>query len=252
MTRRRPSRAAVLPPAAALLVVCCGALTGCGSAGGLKSAGPTPSAVGPARLWPQLPPAKPDYPDGAEVTIEVVKGVKVPDGDLHKVDPLAVVKAEVEAHPDTYSGADALPEDTAKAIKECPDKKPGQTVKGCPVQQAYYRDLTGSGMDELIVGITFSDGSLGIRVYSLDGGKLIRIMSTSQPVTSVELAGRDLIIRSPAQSPGYEYRDSWSWDAQQHAMLPTRTEIVRVPHSGAPTPDEARPSVSRAPGADPS
>ncbi|WP_327353442.1 hypothetical protein [Streptomyces sp. NBC_01304] len=245
MSRRRVAAAAVPLLAAAL------SLTGCGNAGGLKSGGPTPSAVGPARLWPELKPARPDEESGLnEVTIEVVKGIDVPKADLHNVDPLDIIKAEAEAHPDTYTGPDALPEQTAKAIKACTGEADD---KACPVLEAYYRDLTGNGKDELIVGIKFDgeeQGTIGIRVYSLDQGKLIRIMGMSQPVLSVELAGRDLIIRSPAHIPGYEYRDAWSWSADQHALLPQRMEIIRSLPSGSPTPKPA-PSPVR-PGSSPS
>ena len=45
-------------PVAALLVIGSAALAGCGDTGGLKSAGPTPTAAGPRTLWPTLPPAR--------------------------------------------------------------------------------------------------------------------------------------------------------------------------------------------------
>ncbi|MDI3417157.1 hypothetical protein [Streptomyces luteolus] len=240
-SRRGRGHAVLLLPALGLL------LAGCGSAGSLESAGPTPQAVGPARLWPQLPPTKSEYPDDGEAVVEVVEGIDVPGRDLRKVDPLAVVRADLAAHPRTDSGPDGMPADTAAAIGRCPaDKKPDQAVGGCPVLQAYYRDLTGSGKDELIVGIRFSQGALGIRVYSLDQGRLIRIVSTAEEVTRVELAGRDLIVYEPAQSPGYEFRYAWSWDARQRAMLPARIEIVRVGRDGSPQPDEP-PSGSATP-----
>ncbi|MGW0732880.1 hypothetical protein [Streptomyces sp. NPDC002851] len=239
--RRRPGRAARLLLAAALLGAGALTVTGCGNAGGPKSAGPTPSAIGPVRLWPEHPAATPQY-GSTPVTVEVVKGIKVPDGGLHSVDPLKVVKAEVAAHPRTYTGADGLPRDTADAIAACPDKEPGELVKGCPVLQAYYRDLTGNGKDELIVGIDFSDSNLGIRVYSADGAKLVRIMATSEPVTSVELAGRDIITHSPATRPGYESRNVWSWDDRQRTMRPARMEVVRTqPGDDAPSPSAATP-----------
>ncbi|MFM9366771.1 hypothetical protein [Streptomyces sp. Da 82-17] len=221
-------RGALLLPLFAL------ALAGCDDAGGIESAGPTPRAVGPARLWPQLPPAKNDYPEDDEATVEVVKGVEAPGGDLRRVDPLAVVRAELAAHPPADSGADAMPRKTAEAVERCPaGKKPEEAVSGCPVLQAYYRDLTGSGADELIVGIRFAEGTLGIRVYSLDGDRIVRIMSTAEEVTRVELAGRDLIVHEPAQSRGYEFRYAWSWDARQRAMLPARIEIVRTGADGS-------------------
>ncbi|NBE51213.1 hypothetical protein [Streptomyces boluensis] len=253
MPRSRPLRAVLSLVVAGLV------LAGCGTAGDLESAGRTPSAVGPARLWPQLPPSEPEYPDDSEATVEVVKGVDVPGLDLHRVDPLTVVKAEVAARPASTTGPDALPAGTAAAVARCPaGKKPDQVVKGCPVLQAYYRDLTGTGKDELIVGISLGDGSLGIRVYSLDAGRLIRIMSTAETVTGVELAGRDLIVREPAQSPEYEIRYAWSWDAGQRAMLPARIEIVRISGpSGSPSPSvsasaSTSPSVSLSPSPSPS
>ncbi|SDJ78280.1 hypothetical protein [Streptomyces indicus] len=229
----RSARAALVLPVVALLAV---SAAGCGSAGGLKSAGATPSAVGPARLWPELPPARNDtQEDLGDATPEVVPGIKIPDGDLHRVNALAVVQAEVRAHPGEETGQDAMPAEIAAKILAC-EGRAGD--KGCPVMTAYYRDLTGSGKDELIVGIDLGDRDqygIGIRVYTQDDGRLVRIMSTTQPVISAELAGRDLIVRAPAQFAGYEFRDVWSWDARARSMLPTRMEIVRAPGpSGEP------------------
>ncbi|KQX13967.1 hypothetical protein ASC82_08600 [Streptomyces sp. Root431] len=226
----RPQAAATLGVAGVLCALA--AVTGCGGAeGGLKSAGPTPTAVGPVRLWPELPPATDPPIDYGESDTQRVPGVKVPDNDVHGVTPAAVVLAEVRAHPDTYSGADGLYEETARAIEDCAAKP-----AGCPVLRPYYRDLTGNGRDELIVGIRMPDQQVGVRVYLAENGGLTRIMSTVDQVISVELAGRDLIMRvSSAGIPGYEYRTAWSWDEQQHSMLPTRDEIVRVkpPGTGA-------------------
>ncbi|MFF8838711.1 hypothetical protein [Streptomyces sp. NPDC015130] len=232
---------------AALGLLCALLLTGCGSGeGGLKSAGPTPTAVGPVRLWPDLPPATDPPIDYGESDTQRVPGVKVPDNDVHSVIPAAVVLAEVRAHPDTYSGPDGLYEETARAIEACATKP-----AGCPVLRPYYRDLTGNGRDELIVGIRMPDQQVGVRVYLAENGGLTRIMSTVDQVISVELAGRDLIMRvSSAGIPGYEYRTAWSWDEQQHSMLPTRDEIIRVkpPGTGAASPVPPAPRlVSPAP-----
>ncbi|MHC0433476.1 hypothetical protein ACX6XY_25405 [Streptomyces sp. O3] len=263
MTRRRVARrrvalAVLALPAAALLAV------GCGSPGGAESAGPTRSAVGPARLWPDLPPPPTESQDDvADDMTEAVPGISVPRGELRSVDPVRIVQAEAAAHPDTYTGADALPDDTARAVARCGEEDEGDgdgdgdgdegdgdegrggDTADCPVLKAYYRDMTGDGRDELIVGITFSDGSLGIRCYRVDDqGRLMRIMSTAQPVISVEVAGRDLVVHSPAHIADYEYRDVWSWDAQQKAMLPKRLEIISARADGgvgtSPAPSAAR------------
>ncbi|WP_328942560.1 hypothetical protein OG259_13975 [Streptomyces sp. NBC_00250] len=218
--------------AGVLCALILGGAVGCGGGGGeggLKSAGVAPTAVGPVRLWPDLPPATDPPIDYGESDTERVPGIKVSDNDVRSVDAVAVVEAEVRAHPDTYSGGDGLYEETARAIRAC-----GTTPAACPVMRPYYRDLTGNGRDELIVGIRMPDQQVGVRVYLAENGGLTRIMSTVDQVISVELAGRDLIMRvSSAGIPGYEYRTAWSWDEQQHSMLPTRDEIVRVKPGGS-------------------
>ncbi|GAA2780827.1 hypothetical protein [Streptomyces showdoensis] len=249
------ARAVRLTGAAAVLAaVLLGALAlaGCGNQGALKSAGPTPEAVGPVRLWPDLPPATNPPIDYGESDTERVPGIDVPDNDVHSVDAVAVVQAEVRAHGGARSGADGLYEETVRAIGACTTDR-----KACPVLAPYYRDLTGNGRDELIVGIRMPDQQLGVRVYLAENGGLTRIMSTVDQVVSVELAGRDLIMRvSSAGIPGYEYRTAWSWDEQQRTMLPARDEIVRVkpPGPGAsvvPAPAFVSPSTTPAPATPP-
>ncbi|MFE5297313.1 hypothetical protein [Streptomyces sp. NPDC056632] len=229
-------------------------LTGCGGQGGLQSAGRTPDAVGPVRLWPDLPPATNPPIDYGETDTQRVAGIEVPDNDVHRVDPVEVVRSEVRAHTDARSGADGMYAETVRAIEACDTDR-----AHCPILAPYYRDLTGNGRDELIVGIRMPDQQLGVRVYLAENEGLTRIMSTVDQVVSVELAGRDLITRSSSAGiPGYEYRTAWSWDEQQGSMLPARDEIVRVkpPGTGAtlvpapvfvtPTPTPA-PSGSTAP-----
>ncbi|MDN3294529.1 hypothetical protein QWM81_10785 [Streptomyces ficellus] len=211
-------------------------LSGCDDPGGLRSAGPTPTAAGPVRLWPDLPPVTSPPYDYGEIDTAQVPGVKVPGGDVHRVNPVAVVQAEVAAHPDQYSGPDGLYEETARRIRECEDRP-----RACPVMTPHYRDLTGDGKDELIIGIRMPDQQTGLRVYMPEKGGLTRIMSTVDQVVGVQLAGRDLVVRVvSAGIPGYEYRTAWSWDDQQRTMLPTRDEIIRV--KPVPPPPTASPS----------
>ncbi|WP_371258575.1 hypothetical protein [Streptomyces sp. CC53] len=236
--RRRPSAyAARLLPLAAVPFLLLPLAAGCGDAGGLKSAGATPTAVGPVRLWPDLPPVTAPPHDYGENDTETVPGIEVPGGDVHRVDPVKVLRAEFDANPDTYTGADGMYEETVERIRAC-SAAPGD----CPVLKPYYRDLTGDGKDELIVGVRLPEQLVAVRCY-MPGpdGELTRVMSTVDQIVSVELAGRDLILRSvSAGIPGYEYRTVWSWDGQQGTMLPARDEIVRVkpsPPAQAPRPD---------------
>ncbi|MFH8478305.1 hypothetical protein [Streptomyces sp. NPDC018055] len=214
-------------PAVASTVAVLALVSGCGAAGGLESAGEAPSAVEPARLWPRLPPASAAPYDYGEGETARIPGIDVPGGDVHRLDPVAVVQAGLKARTDRDSGLDELPDATVRAIRACrtaPDD--------CPVLAPYHFDLTGDGRDELVLGIRMPKRQLAVSAYRADQGDrggLTRIMSTSDAVISVELAGRDLILRAPSAISGYEYRTAWSWDERQQAMLATRDEILRAP-----------------------
>ncbi|MEW1758190.1 hypothetical protein AB0393_16955 [Streptomyces cyaneofuscatus] len=235
-------------PAVASAVAALALVSGCGAAGGLESAGEAPSAVEPARLWPDLPPASAAPYDYGEGETARIPGITVPGGDVHRLDPVAVVQAGLKAKTDRDSGLDELPDATVRQIRACrtaPDD--------CPVLAPYYFDLTGDGRDELVVGIRMPGRQLAVRAYRADEGDrsdqgdrggLTRIMSTSDAVISVELAGRDLILRAPSAISGYEYRTAWSWDDRQQAMLATRDEILRAPERRKDTGRDRTPSPS--------
>ncbi|HZF90171.1 hypothetical protein [Streptomyces sp.] len=237
--RARPRACAV---AAALLVTGV-AVAGCGDAGGLQGAGPTPTAEGPARLWPALPPASSPAYEIGEVERQVVKGVRVPGGDVRTVDPVAVVRTEIDASPGDYEGTDAPYRETGARLADC---AAGAGHGRCPVLTPYYRDLTGDGHDDLTLGFRQLPGELtAVRVYTVERNRLVRVMSWDDAISGVELAGRSVIIRSPSEVQGYEYRLQWSWDRDQKAMLLTHDEMLRTDR-GAPSPTESRGTPSPA------
>ncbi|MFE6894512.1 hypothetical protein [Streptomyces sp. NPDC057694] len=246
---RRPAAVLALAvPAAALL------LTGCGDTGGLESAGPTPTAVGPRELWPSLTPASAAVDDYGAGETDVVKGVAVPGGDLRRVDPVSILRAQQAADPDSYK-------DIAAGLADCGDPGTGEG-KGkrgpdCPVLHAYFADLTGDGKDDMVVGVEAPKQQLVVRVYTYEGGTLTQIMNDEDAVISVELAGDTVVVRAVADLSGYEYRTSWSYDAHQKAMLPTRDEIVRTgppqtPSAGTGSPEAPTEPPSETPSATPS
>ncbi|MFJ6568511.1 hypothetical protein ACIQNU_13895 [Streptomyces sp. NPDC091292] len=249
MSPRHPVRARRKATVTALLLASCGGavLTGCGDSGGLEAAGATPTAVGPARLWPDLTPASTPAYDYDEAHTETIKGLTAPGDDIRKLDPLTVLRTQAKEHPDTFTGDDALDADTARKITECGDEDGGEDAAGsgnCPVLRAYYRDLTGDGRDDLVIGIRMHDGQLAVRVYAFEQHTLTQIMGTSDAVIGVEVAGRDLVIRAVSGIAGYEYRTVWAWDRHQHAMLPTKDEILRV---GGSSTKPVRPRVTPPP-----
>ncbi|MGW3496471.1 hypothetical protein [Streptomyces sp. NPDC001020] len=229
-------RAAFTLAATALLLV------GCGDPGALRGAGPTATAVGPVRLWPQLAPASAPALDFGMADHETLKGITAAGDDIHRVDPLEVVRTEVAAHPDMYSGPHAVYGQTRDRLGEC--GKRGARGGNCPLLRAYYRDLTGDGKDDMVLGIRFPGNQLAVRVYTFEHHRLMQVMGTADSVISVELAGRDVIIRSPSTLPGYEFRTVWTWDPHQHAILAGRDEILRVRSAlrgrpAPPTPSES-------------
>ncbi|MDR3079650.1 MAG: hypothetical protein LBV60_01750 [Streptomyces sp.] len=200
-------------------------LAGCGDSGALRGAGPTATAVGPERLWPQLAPASTPALDYGVADHEDL-GITAPGDDIHRVDPLGVVRAEVASRPDMYAAPHAVYGQLRDRLGDC--GKQGARGEKCPLLRAYYRDLTGDGKDDMVLGIRFPGNQLAVRVYTFEHHRLVQVMGTADSVISVEVAGQDVIIRSPSTLPGYEFRTVWNWDPHQHAMLAGRDEILRV------------------------
>ncbi|MFF4753425.1 hypothetical protein ACWD5R_09475 [Streptomyces sp. NPDC002514] len=238
MPRRPPARAARTALAVALLSV---AAAGCGDTGGLRAAGPTPTAAGPARLWPGLEPASsPAWPYDV-ASREPVRGVTVPGDDIHQVDPVAVVRAEIAAHPDSY-GSKGPYHGAADRIADC---AAGGDRSRCPLLPAYYRDLTGNGRDELALGFRlYPTNQTAIRVYTVEGHRLVQVLADNDAIVGVELAGRTVIVRSPAGISGYEYRTTWTWDPQQRAMVFARDEFLRTGGGGPARTPSSSPAPS--------
>ncbi|MFF6785821.1 hypothetical protein [Streptomyces sp. NPDC012510] len=243
MSPSRPTRAAVGVSAALAATLLLGA---CGDAGGLVSAGATRTASGPTRLWPGEPPASSPANYYGEAEKEVVRGIKAPGDDIHKVDPVAVVRAEIAADPDTYSGPEPLYGGTSARMADCGE---GGDRAECPVLKAYYRDFTGDGRDDLVLGFRLLPGNqTAVRMYTFRAHRLVQVLAHDDAMLGVELAGRTVIIHSPAGIVGYEYRTRWSWDEKQRAMLVTRDEILRVDGPAKPSATAPSASSSASPG----
>ncbi|MFJ5263935.1 hypothetical protein ACIQAC_26080 [Streptomyces sp. NPDC088387] len=237
MPPSRPVRAVRRATVAVALLLA--AATGCGDAGDLRAAGATPTASMPELLWPDLAPASsPAFPL-EEADRETVKGVTPPGDDLRRVDPAALVRAEIAANPGDYRGSKAPYRGTASRMGDCDDGGGGD---GCPLLTPYYRDLTGDGHEDLTLGFRLLPGKLtAVRVYTVEHHRIVEVMSWDDAFSSVELAQRSLIMRLPSDVAGYDYRLQWTWDPEQRAMLLTHDEMVRTDGKTEPP---AKPSTS--------
>ncbi|MFH8346040.1 hypothetical protein [Streptomyces sp. NPDC018045] len=200
-----------LPAVALGLAATCTLLSGCDGTGEPRSAGRTPGASAPALLWPGRTPApEQSYePNSAERPSPLRGAPRVPSGDLHRVSALAVAKAKVAA----MTGA--LDEDgTNQKIKEC--RTAGR--KPCPVQTPQYRDLNGDGKDELLLGVDAGNTFLFLWGFTVRDGVVTQIMDAGVTPLSVELSGREVIVREPAGTGGYSLRRVYSWDEHLQAM----------------------------------
>ncbi|MEV6114759.1 hypothetical protein AB0L59_20130 [Streptomyces sp. NPDC052109] len=241
MPARRPARTALTAAAVALLSA---TAVACGDSGGLQGAGPTPTAVSPAKLWPDLRPASsPAYPYDV-ATRDVVKGITVPGDDIREVDPVDVVEAEIKAQPDDYGSKGAY-HGTVDRLKDC---RPGGDRSRCPLLKPYYRDLTGDGRDDMTLGFRlYPTNQTAVRVYTVEKHRLVRVLADNDAILGVELAGRSLIERSPADISGYEYRTTWVWDPGQRAMVFSRDEYLHTGNGRR----AKKPSPSASPSASP-
>ncbi|MEU2794366.1 hypothetical protein [Streptomyces sp. NPDC007100] len=214
-------------------------LSGCTQTGAPKSAGQTQAASAPARLWQE--PAQAPSPSQKESDAHPtpLRGVpKVPSGDIHQASWLGVVKAQATVGV-TMNNALPFDQDTTQRIKRCTAER--QHDNACPVRAPRYRDLNGDGKDELIVGVK-GQSEVTIWAFMVKDGQVIRILDTFARPLSVEVTGRDVILREPSGSAGYEQRTVYSWNEREQSMglRITEYDARRPSPSGSPSPKAAR------------
>ncbi|MFG3114319.1 hypothetical protein ACGF4C_07985 [Streptomyces sp. NPDC048197] len=213
---------------------------GCtGATGEPRSAGAAPVASAPARLWPDRAPAPQPPPDktGQDGPSPLPGLPRVPSGNIRRLDPLDVVRAQIAD--DARHDAPAFDKATERRIQQCGDKP-----QHCPVRAPEYQDLTHDGKDELIVGIEGAEHTLAVWAYMLRGGVVNRILDTAGTPLSVEVSDGDVIMREPTGSPGYEMRTVHAWDERRQTMEIRTMEFDQKVSSLAP---ERAPAPERTP-----
>ncbi|MFC9235368.1 hypothetical protein ACFTZK_02710 [Streptomyces decoyicus] len=157
----------------------------------------------------------------------------MPSGDIRKAKLLTVVKAQVAAG-SALGGGPQFDSGTTRKIDAC-----AAEPAHCPVRKPQYRDLTGDGKAELIVGIEARDQSLALWVFKLDHGVVTRIMDAGVTPLSVEVANGDLILREPTGTPGYDTRTVYAWDTRTRTMALRSMEFDQV-DPATPAPEGTR------------
>ncbi|MFF8785134.1 hypothetical protein [Streptomyces sp. NPDC015125] len=206
-------------------------LSSCTQSGEPLSAGHTSAASAPVRLWPERKPApQPERGRGENLPAAVPGVPPVPSGDIRKANLFTVVTAQTAAG-SALGGGPQFDSATTKKINDCATKP-----APCPVRKPQYRDLTGDGKAELIVGIEAPDRSLALWVFTLDHGRVTRIMDAGTTPLSVEIANGDLILREPTGTPGYDTRTVYAWDPRTQTMALRSMEFDQA-HSATPAPE---------------
>ncbi|WP_189545270.1 hypothetical protein [Streptomyces gelaticus] len=208
-------------------------LGGCVEAGEPQSAGHASVAPAPVRLWPEKPPAPRPAPDwyGPEEPTPLPGLPEVPSGDIRQLDADSVVAAQIAA--DARRQRPAFDENMQKRISRC-SAEPDQ----CPVRTPEYKDLTGDGKDELIIGIEERQHALVLWVYRIRNGAVTQILNTVGRVLSVEVADGDLVMRESSDSAGYEARTVFSWDSAHQIMMSKEMEYDRKTLAPSPEPGQ--------------
>ncbi|WP_043194338.1 hypothetical protein [Streptomyces sp. NRRL F-2664] len=194
------------------------ALAGCADVEGLQNDGDMGTVHAPQSLWRDIRPDPPD-PDQRPGTASVVPNLPtVPDLRLRGVNPVSVVRADVESATEQDGGTGRLVDPRAgRRMALCT-----QAVDGgpdCPVRPAVYHDLTGNGREELITALDL-DGRLSeLRVYTVqDDGRIARILSRRAVLEGVEVAAEHLAVREPTSNPAYFAVSDYVWDAKTRTM----------------------------------
>ncbi|MGW7557857.1 hypothetical protein ACWGJZ_42360, partial [Streptomyces rimosus] len=65
------------------------------------------------------------------------------------------------------------------------------------------------------------------RAFTVRDGVVTQIMDAGVTPSSVELSGRDVLVREPADYAGYDLRRVYTWDAHLQVMNERVTEYVR-------------------------
>ena len=213
---------------------------GCADVEGLHSDGRIDEVTRPLALWPGREPASaaPGQLPGQPATVPGVPAV--PSGDMRDADALAVVRADFAAAGRQDGGSGRLVDQRAvRLLAEC-------AGSACPVRPPVLHDLTGDGKDELITAVDVDGRVSELRVYTVQGGRVTRVLARRAVLEGVEVAAGHLAVREPTSNPAYVSVSDYVWDGKGAMALDDLSlDECRAPHTGTGTGEEPCPRAER-------
>ncbi|MCB5163436.1 hypothetical protein LG634_01025 [Streptomyces bambusae] len=213
-------------------------LAGCADAEGVRDDGDRGEVNAPKALWPDRHPS-PAAPGQSAGDATVVPGVAVPEGGMRGADVLGLVRADIESATRADGGTGRLVDPrAAQRLAQCPED--GPPPADCAVRPPVFHDLTGDGKDELITAVDV-DGRLSeLRVYTVQGGKVVRVLARRGVLEGVEVAAGHLAVREPTTNPSYVSVSDYEWDPDTRTMTLQQLTLDDCP--SLPDPDRPCPN----------
>ncbi|MER5929859.1 hypothetical protein [Streptomyces sp. NPDC002054] len=191
--------------------------TACADVEGLQSEGDLGEAHAPLTLWSSLRPSPPASGENPGTAAPVPGLPPVPGGSMRGVDALSVVRADITSATRKDNGTGRLVDPRAvQRLARCT-----QAVDGgpdCPVRPPVLHDLTGDGKEDLITAVDL-DGRLSeLRVYSVQNGRITRVLARRGILAGVEVAADHLAVREPTSTPTLVSISDYEWNPEAGVM----------------------------------
>jgi hypothetical protein len=207
--RRRPRQIALAALAVGAAAV---GPVGCAADTGARDGGVAPRVSPPVRsspLWPQYAPPTPpaNEPTAPDRRYLSIKDVQVGAGGLKQIP----VKELLEKDPN-------VPQLVREAMQNCPGPV-------CGLRAPVYRDLTGDGLNELIVALDEPKAGLTlIQVYRAFGTAVRPVLISWGPFgLTGETFGHDLVLASTGNDGRFTTRYRWDGNVLTAAVPQDQT-----------------------------
>ncbi|WP_406301594.1 hypothetical protein OHA61_03280 [Streptomyces sp. NBC_00885] len=212
-------------------------LAGCAAETGARDGGVAPRLSPPTSaspLWPQYsPPVTPtSEPTGPGRRYLSIKDVEVPAAGLKGIP----VQELLEKDPN-------VPKLVQAELEACPGPE-------CGLRKPVYRDLTGDGQDELVVGLDAPAAGLTlVQVYRAFGTAVRPVLISWGPLgLTGEIFGHDLVLVSTGNDGRFTTRYRWDGNVLSAAAPQDQTgDSAQKSAAPSPPPTETPPAPAPTP-----